>query len=84
MYAISMSIDGAQEKHPVKIVSLDDLLDSLSIQQVDIMKIDVEGFELNVLKGLKRRISRKLINVIVSRGLYEMYAISKSNKYGQL
>jgi FkbM family methyltransferase len=111
MYTTSMNIDGAQEKHPVKIVSLDDLLDSLSIQQVDIMKIDVEGFELNVLKGLKRRISRKLINVIVlevhsplllhnilrmlsdnydvkvfkiSRGLYEVYAISKSNKYGQL
>jgi FkbM family methyltransferase len=65
MYAISMSIADAQEAHPVKIVSLDDLLDSLSIQQVDIMKIDVEGFELNVLKGLKKRISRKLINVIV-------------------
>jgi FkbM family methyltransferase len=65
MYAISMSIADAQGKHPVKIVSLDDLLDSLSIQQVDIVKIDVEGFELNVLKGLKKRISRKLINVIV-------------------
>jgi FkbM family methyltransferase len=111
MYAISMSTIDAQEKHTVKIVSLDDLLDGLSIQRVDIMKIDVEGFELNVLKGLKRRISRKLINVIVlevhsplllhdilkmlsdnydvkafrtSRGLYEVYAISKSNEYGQL
>jgi hypothetical protein len=44
MYAISMSIADAQEKHPVKIVSLDDLLDSLSIQQVDIMKNRCGGF----------------------------------------
>ena len=36
-------------------VALDELLDDLGIDNVDIVKLDVEGSELEVLKGLARR-----------------------------
>jgi len=37
----------------VKIVKLDELIESENIKKVKLIKIDVEGFELEVLKGAK-------------------------------
>jgi len=37
----------------VKVVSIDELIQSGQIQRPDLVKIDVEGFELEVLKGAK-------------------------------
>jgi len=51
-------VDSVQEEYLVKLVTLDALLDSLSIHRVNIIKIDVEGFEANVLKGLKNKRSK--------------------------
>jgi FkbM family methyltransferase len=39
-------------------VALDELLDDMGIGDVDVLKLDVEGSELGVLKGLTRRLSR--------------------------
>ena len=41
------------------------LLDDFGIQQVDLMKIDVEGFELNVLKGAKNTIIQTKCKLII-------------------
>jgi FkbM family methyltransferase len=65
MYTLREDIVNVRETYPVKVVSLDLLLDHLSIQEVDLVKIDVEGFEERVLKGLRNRLSKKLINTII-------------------
>ena len=41
------------KKIPIKIIKLDDYIEQKKIKKIDILKIDTEGFELNVLKGLK-------------------------------
>ena len=38
-------------------VALDELLDDLGIDNVDVVKLDVEGSELEVLRGLTRRLT---------------------------
>jgi len=65
MYHISNVTIDVRESYPVRVVPLDKLLDFLSIKQVDVIKIDVEGSELDVLRGLKNKLSRRLVNFIV-------------------
>ena len=64
---------GATEEVPV--VTLADLLDSHHVQKVDLLKIDVEGFEPEVLEGagawLGPRIERIIIEVSVGRSNLE-------------
>jgi len=43
---------------------LDNKLEKLKVHQVDVLKIDVEGHELQVLKGVERLLSRKAIRDI--------------------
>jgi FkbM family methyltransferase len=56
---------GHSLKIPVKVVKLDNILKNVGIDRVDLMKIDVEGAELMVLRGamdhLKRRLIKRLI-----------------------
>jgi len=42
----------------VKMISLDKLIKSLKIKKIDVIKIDVEGYELNVLKGAKKLLKK--------------------------
>jgi len=65
MYTMQGGLGEVQEKHTVRVIDLDTLLDRLSIQKVDLIKIDVEGFEEQVLKGLMKYITRGLVNFIV-------------------
>jgi len=65
MYHISNVTIDVRESYPVRVVPLDKLLDFLFIKQVDVIKIDVEGSELDVLRGLKSRLSKRLVNFIV-------------------
>jgi FkbM family methyltransferase len=41
----------------VKLVNGDDFLSKIDIDKIDVLKIDVEGWELNVLDGLERTIA---------------------------
>lgn len=50
--AIALSTEGAI------LTTLDDLVDSLELKWVDVLKIDVDGFELEVLRGAQRTIRR--------------------------
>ena len=40
------------KKIPIKIISLDQYMEEKKIKKIDILKIDTEGFEYNVIKGL--------------------------------
>ena len=44
------------------------------------LKIDVEGFELNVLKGAKDILSKKVKYVLVERHFFQSYKINSTNK----
>ena len=46
------------KKVPIKIRSLDYYIEKNDIQSIDILKIDTEGFEFEVLKGLKENFHR--------------------------
>jgi len=51
---------------PVQLVRLDDLLDDLRIARVDLVKIDVQGYEAHVLAGMQRTIECSPRLVILS------------------
>lgn len=42
---------GQRRTVPVRVCTLDDLLSELQVRQVDLMKVDVEGAELSLLRG---------------------------------
>jgi len=46
------------ESFQVNVVRLDDYLEQRKVERVDVLKIDVEGFELPVLRGMSRFLAR--------------------------
>jgi FkbM family methyltransferase len=43
---------------PVTVTTLDDFVRDLGIERVDVLKVDVEGFEMNVLRGAEATVTR--------------------------
>ena len=56
--------DLISKKVDVEIDTLDNYINDNNIEQVDLLKIDVEGFEESVLEGCLESISKVLIKVI--------------------
>jgi FkbM family methyltransferase len=50
--------DGLHFKEVVRQHALDDVFDSLGFERLDLIKIDVEGYELDVLEGAKSVLAR--------------------------
>jgi hypothetical protein len=48
----------------VDVVNLDDYCAQRGVDHIDLLKIDVEGFELNVLRGASRLLEGQRINAI--------------------
>jgi len=48
------NIDDFYKKIPIQIISLDSYIEDRKIENIDVLKIDTEGFELNVIKGLEK------------------------------
>jgi len=50
------------KKIPIKIITLDSFINEKKINKIDLLKIDTEGYEFNILKGLIKNFSKiKLI-----------------------
>ncbi|MCI4319973.1 MAG: FkbM family methyltransferase [Thermoplasmata archaeon] len=65
---------GPLKKVPVRIASLDDLVDRAGFERIDWLLIDVEGYELEVLRGASRTLARTktvIIEVSASPGRSE-------------
>lgn len=52
------NVESYSEKIPIKIISLDYYIRKNNVKFVDIVKIDTEGFEFEVLKGLEENIQK--------------------------
>lgn len=49
----------------VKTTSLDDWLDQMKIAQVDILKLDIQGFELEAIKGVSKSLNNGNISALL-------------------
>lgn len=50
--------------HQIKVIKLDDFITKYQINKIDLLKIDAEGYELNILKGLTKALDQKIIDLI--------------------
>tara|TARA_B100001093_G_scaffold436988_1_gene435680 strand:+ start:587 stop:1306 length:720 start_codon:yes stop_codon:yes gene_type:complete len=62
-------IDNFSKKIPIKLVTLDKYITENKQKKIDILKIDTEGFELNVIKGLI--LNHKIIKFIYFEHHYD-------------
>ena len=62
-------IDEFYQKLPVKIITLDKYILEKKQKNIDILKIDTEGFELNIIKGLQ--VNHKIIKFIYFEHHYD-------------
>jgi len=67
-------------KEIIKVKKLDDFVESNGIKSIDLLKIDTEGYELNVLKGAYSFITNRRIKSI----LCEVALSSKNSRNTQL
>lgn len=65
-----------KNKTSVVLKRLDDFIDENNIQNIDILKIDVQGFESFIFQGAKNSLAKKLFNYIevelILSGIYEL------------
>lgn len=60
-----MSVEEGIRTERVPIDTLDHISDKMSIDQIDLLKVDVEDHEINVLEGATRMISDGHINSVL-------------------
>ncbi len=66
------------DKYLIKTKKLDEILKNEKINNI-FLKVDVEGFELNVLKGAKKLISKKTKFILVERHFFQLYENDSTN-----
>ena len=69
------------KKIPIKIVTLDNFIEKKNISKIDLLKIDTEGYELNVLKGIVK--NYKIIRLIYFEHHYDDMII-KNYKFREI
>ena len=58
------NLDEVIDQEEVEMTTIDEFIDKQKLEKIDLLKIDVEGFELEVLKGAKNAINRGIIEAI--------------------
>ena len=66
-------------KYPINVRTLDEIFIKKKIFDI-FLKIDVEGFELNVLKGAKKILSKKVKYILVERHFFQLYKSNSTEK----
>ena len=66
------SKDSYIDKYIINTRTLDEIFLNKKIYNI-FLKIDVEGFELNVLKGAKKLLSKKVKYVLIERHFFQLY-----------
>lgn len=66
------------EKYLIKTKKLDEIFKNKNIKDIFI-KIDVEGFELNVLKGAINLLSKKIKFILVEKHFFQLYNKNHTN-----
>lgn len=66
------SKDSYIDKYSVRTKKIDEIFFKKKIENI-FLKIDVEGFELNVLKGSKKTLKNKVNFVLVEKQFYQLY-----------
>lgn len=69
---------------PLEIKRGDDVVESLSLGRVDILKVDVEGFEAPVLQGLRETIRRDRPVILLEVGERTKRAVPTETKFRDL
>ena len=63
-----------KSRYPVDVITLDDYCDSHSIDRIDLLKIDTQGFDLQVLEGAQRMMRKAAIHMVFTEVIFsEMY-----------
>ncbi len=73
--------DNFYKKIPIKVKILDDYVKEKKIKQIDILKIDTEGFEYNVIRGIEK--SHNIIRYIYFEHHYDDMII-KNYKFNDI
>jgi FkbM family methyltransferase len=60
----SLSVKGEGQTQRIPITTLDHISKQINIDQIDLLKIDVEGYEANVLKGAQRLFDQNRIRSV--------------------
>lgn len=57
-------VDGAAMREEVRIEALDEFCDGIGINQISYLKIDTEGWDLEVLRGAERMLDEKRVDLL--------------------
>jgi len=67
------------DKYPINVRTLDEIFINKKIDNI-FLKIDVEGFELNVLKGAKKLLSKKVKFILIEKHFFQLYKGNSTKK----
>ena len=76
---INKALEGKETTSEIKLIKLDSYCKKKKLENIDILKIDVQGYEKKVLKGSKKLLTNSSISVIVLEiNFDEMYGKGSS------
>jgi len=81
---VNAALKGEVTTQETEVVSLDDFCKSKEIPEIDLLKVDVQGFENEVLKGAKILISQSRIKVIIVEVTFDDLYANKGNSFYEL
>ena len=66
-------VNEIQSKYLVKTTTLDNFIKNKNIRYIDVLKIDTQGNEIDVLKGMSYLLKQKIAKVIIIELIFENY-----------
>jgi FkbM family methyltransferase len=78
------SYQRSQKKIYVNQIKLDDYVKKNKINSIDILKIDTQGYDIEVLKGAKNFLKNNNINVVVTELLFNLNLYKCQNTFNEI